>query len=147
MNALPAAIGLHSGGVARPDVRERRVAPLRRPLARFRGPSRWASLLGTATALAGGATWPDRRADHAGASPVSGTCAVRTGAIAHRDIACAGPIGPAGTAGIEHLLAFLAAEILARRFARLHIGLGEFLAHLGIVVSHAVPVIRVVLPV
>ena len=48
--------------------------------------------------------------------------------------------------GVEHLLAVLAAKILPRLLAGLDVGLGEFLAHVGVVVFHALTVIHVVLP-
>ena len=65
-------------------------------------------------------------------------------------VARAGPIAVACSwtvaIGLEHLLAVLAAKVLPRRLPRLDVGLGEFLAHVGVVVSHAVTVIGVVLP-
>src|SRR5262245_35949732 len=51
------------------------------------------------------------------------------------------------TAGVEHLLAVLAAEILPRPAAGLDVVPGIFLAHVGIVVFHAVPVRGIVLKV
>jgi hypothetical protein len=62
-------------------------------------------------------------------------------------IARAGPVTVACTrtvaSGLEHLLAVLAAK---RCLPRLDVGLGEFLAHVGVVAFHAVTVIGVVLP-
>src|SRR5262245_13653155 len=51
------------------------------------------------------------------------------------------------TAGVEHLPAVLAAEILPRTLAGLDVVPGIFLAHVGIVVFHAVPVRGIVLKV
>ncbi len=65
-------------------------------------------------------------------------------------VACGGPFTVACTRavaiGLEHLLAVLAAKILPRRLPGLDVGLGEFLAHVGVVVLHALTVICVVFP-
>src|SRR5262249_31124967 len=79
------------------------------------------------------------------ARPVTIACA-RTVAIARpRTVTITGP--RTITAGVEHLLAVLAAEILPRPAAGLDVVLGVFLAHLGIVVFHAVAVHGIVLKV
>src|SRR5262249_3334113 len=162
LHALAAAIGLHPGGVAGADVREGRVVSRGRARTRFGNSAGWpVHLLGAAapaTALAGVATrsipTPTRPIPPSPAAScattirsVGGPAAVRT-AIATGDIGTAArPVGRAATARIEHPLAFLAAEVLPRRLAPLHIGLGEFVAHVGVVVFHAVAVVGVVLPV
>src|SRR5262249_34804652 len=52
----------------------------------------------------------------------------------------------AAAIGLEHLLPVLAAKILPRRLPGLDVGLGEFLAHVGVIVFHTVTMVRIVLP-
>jgi hypothetical protein len=52
----------------------------------------------------------------------------------------------AGAAGIDHLLAVLASEVLARTLAGLNIVLGKFLPDIGVVVFDAVAMVCVMLP-
>jgi hypothetical protein len=77
--------------------------------------------------------------------PIAITCAIPIpiaygGAIA---ISCSRAVA----VRLEHLLAVLAAKILPPPLSGLNVGLSEFLTNIGIVVLHAVAVIRVVLPV
>ena len=53
---------------------------------------------------------------------------------------------PRRAGGINHLLAVLASEVLARTLASLNVVLGKFLPHIGVVVLDAVSMVRVVLP-
>ena len=165
--ALAAAIGLHAGALARLDIRESGVArgwPASRSAAgSAAGPPSgpdgrrpaWdrptACLAGRLLALSPAPLSPPRPIARA-AAPV---CPARSrslhlGRSPHRRrLPAPGRSDrPRRTVaiGIEHLLAVLAAKILPRRLARLDVGLGEFLAHVGVVVFHAVTVIGVVLP-
>jgi hypothetical protein len=74
------------------------------------------------------------RALWTGAGQLFGKVA-RTGPVAW----CGGTIAAWPAAGIKHPLAIFAAEILSRLTAGLDVGLGEFLANVGVIVLHPMP--------
>src|SRR6478735_2306111 len=82
----------------------------------------------------------------AGASSGPVACARPITIFSARPIPRARAITRAGAGGINHLLAVLASEVLARTLASLNVVLGKFLPHIGVVVLDAVSMVRVVLP-
>src|SRR4029079_13382414 len=174
-HALAAAIGLRAGLGSRLHIGECRVARcarlcgrlLRRLLsgllaaagpfgARWTGLCSWflCRLLSALLAVAGPVARLGRRpfAAFAGAHSGPVACARPVTISSARPIPRAGALASArattrvAPGGINHHLAVLASEVLARTLASLNIVLGEFLPHIGVFVLDAVSMVRVVLP-
>src|SRR6478609_3164219 len=142
-HALAAAIGLGAGLGPRLHIGECRVARCAGLRGRF-----LCRLLSGLLAAAGpvGGLGRGPFAAFAGASSGPVACARPITIFSARPIPRARAITRAGAGGINHLLAVLASEVLARTLASLNVVLGKFLPHIGVVVLDAVSMVRVVLP-
>src|SRR5262245_57728255 len=108
--------------------------------------ARTVAVAGAGAAIAGTSTITAARpVTVARARTIPVACTRAVAITAARTITIAGTRTVAVAAGVEHLLAVLAAEILARALAGLDVVAGVFLAHLIVVVFHAVPVRGIVL--